>query len=106
MNELVGLDSNLEVPAKPKREPKTPPVGMPKLVKIVLEENDNIPPTGLFVGLNGRGYLIRPGEEVNVPQGVVEILDCAVESKPVINSGSRQVTGYRDRMRYPYRKVS
>jgi hypothetical protein len=78
---------------------------MPETIRIVLEENDNIPPTGLYVGLNGKGYLIRPGEEVNVPHGVVEILDHAIMSTPVTDPNTRQVTGYRSRHRYPYRRV-
>jgi hypothetical protein len=74
-------------------------------VKIVLEENDDIPPTGLFLGYNGTGYLLRPGEEVSVPPGVIEILDNAVMSSPQIDPQTRQVVGWRQRMRYPYRRV-
>lgn len=84
-------------------KPKTP--ATPKRVKIILEENDDIPPTGLYVGLNGRGYLIVPGEEVDVPAGVVDILDHAITSMPQMDSRTRQIVGYRDRMRYPYRRV-
>lgn len=83
---------------------KAAPVGMPEYVKIVLEENDAIPPTGLFVGLNGRGYLIRAGEEVAVPRGVVDILNNARMAMPTTDSGGR-VTGYRERQRYPFRLV-
>lgn len=75
-------------------------------VRIILEENPDIPPTGLFLGLNGTGYLIRPGEEVEIPRGVREILDHAVMSSPVIDPSTQQVIGYRDRMRYPYRVVN
>lgn len=71
-------------------------------VRIQLEENDDIPPTGLYVGLNGRGYLIRTGEPVDVPKPIVEILDNAVMSTPVIDPSTRQVVGYKNRMRYPY----
>ena len=81
------------------------PKGMPKTVRIVLEENDGIPPTGQFFGLNGKGYMIRPGEEVNVPKGIIEILDQAVMLAPVMNQQTRQVMGYRDRLRYPYRVI-
>lgn len=75
-------------------------------VKIVLEENEEIPPTGLFIGLNGVGYLIRPGEEVEVPYGVKEVLEHAVMSMPAIDPVTKQVLGYRDRMRYPFRVVN
>lgn len=85
--------------AKPKQ-----PQGMPTTVKIILEENDNIPPTGLFLGYNGRGYMIRPGEEVNVPSAIIEILDNAVTSTPVLDGGKR-IIGHRSKLRYPYRRV-
>lgn len=77
----------------------------PTTTRIVLEENDNIPPTGLFVGDNGRGYLIRPGEEVDVPSGVLEILQNAITSVPTIDPQSLQVIGYRSKMMYPFRVV-
>jgi hypothetical protein len=74
-------------------------------VTILLEENDDIPPNGLFLGLNGRGYLLRPGEKVAVPAGIVEILENAVMSAPVVDQQTKQVIGYRDRLKYPFRKV-
>ena len=96
-----------------KREPvpvpevKTAAVGMPKdYIRIILDEHDDIPPTGLFVGVNGTGYLIRPGEEVNVPRGVIEVLDNAVAAQPVTDPQTRRVIGYRDRRRFSYRRVA
>lgn len=77
-----------------------------KTVCIVLDENDNIPPPGLFIGLNGRTFMIKPGFEVNVPIGVVEILDNAVEQRPVINAQTRQCTGWTKRRRYGYQRVA
>ena len=90
------------IPANTK---KTTVVTAPKTVRIILEENDNIPPTGLFVGENGRGYLIRAGEEVDVPPGVLEILANAITSVPTVDPQSLQVIGYREKMMYPYRVV-
>jgi hypothetical protein len=74
-------------------------------VEIILEENDDIPPTGLFLGLNGRGYLLSPGEKAKVPVGIVEVLENAITSTPVLDPQTKQVIGYRDRMKYPFRKV-
>ncbi len=74
----------------------------PKLIRIVLDENDDIPPTGLFVGLNGRGYLIRPGCEVDIHPDVLEVLDNAVQSRPVVSPENKQVIGYRNQKRYSY----
>jgi len=94
------LGSNISAP-----ELKAKGVTKPKTVRIVLEENDNIPPTGLFVGENGRGYLIRAGEEVDLPLGVIEILTNAVTSVPTVDPQSLQVVGYREKSLYPFRIV-
>lgn len=83
-------------PASPAKKPRT---------KIVLEENDNIPPSGLFIGHNGKGYLLKPGEEASVPDEVLNILKDAIISVPVVDPKTAQVVGYRNRMRYPYRNV-
>jgi hypothetical protein len=93
------LGDNTTLTAKPK--------GMVKAdtVRVVLEENDNIPPTGLFVGENGRGYLIRAGEEVDIPIGVLEILTNAVVSVPTVDPQTLQVIGHRDKLLYPYRVI-
>jgi hypothetical protein len=84
---------------------KAEPAPAKDRIKIVLEENDEIPPTGLYVGLNGVGYLLRPAEPIEVPAGIVEILDNAVMSMPHLDPQTRQVVGWRQRMRYPYRRV-
>jgi hypothetical protein len=73
---------------------------------IILEENDDIPPTGLPLGHNGTAYLVRPGEPVQVPVQVLNVLDDAVTSVPVRESGTDRVIGHRERMRFPYRRVA
>lgn len=73
-------------------------------VKIILEENDNIPPTGQFFGADGKGYVLRPGEKAEVPMSIISILNTAVMSTPVFGDGQR-VSGYRDRLRFPYRVI-
>jgi hypothetical protein len=107
MSEFDDVEPNL-APTKAAsakvRTPKT--VKDTDRVRIILEENDEIPPTGLFLGLNGKGFLIRPGEEVDVPMGVKEILDHAVMSAPQMDPATKQIVGYRERMRYPYRLVN
>lgn len=92
-------------PREVKVEAKTPAQGMPKRVKILLEENDDIPPTGLPLGHNGTSYVIVPGEPVEVPEFLLDILDSAVMSGPQVDPQTRRVIGYRDRLRFPYRRL-
>lgn len=98
-----NLGSNIEPEIKIQKK-VTKPVS--DRVKILLEENDDIPPTGLFLGHNGRSYMLRPGEPVEVPRPLLEILDHAVMSAPQLDPQTKQVMGYRERMRYPYRVIS
>jgi hypothetical protein len=76
--------------------------GEQKMVKIQLEEVDNMSPTGQFFGLNGKGFNLRPGEPAIVPMGILSILNDALMSVAVLD-GNQTVTGYRDRLRFPYR---
>lgn len=105
MSELLG--SNIEPKAEapiPVRKAKGPK-DVEETVRIILEENDEIPPTGLFLALNGRSFMIQPGLEVDVPKGVVEILDNAVTTVPSVDPQTKQIVGTRNRMRFPYRRV-
>lgn len=74
-------------------------------IRIVLEESEAIPPTGLFVGDNGVGYLLRPGEPIDVPVGVVEILSNAITSIPVVDPQTLEVIGHRPKKMYPFERV-
>jgi hypothetical protein len=76
-----------------------------RMVCIVLEENDNIPPTGQFISVNGRAWMLRPGEPARVPESLVRVLNDAVEHMPQQDQTTRQVVGYRKRLRFPYRLV-
>ena len=73
--------------------------------KIILEENEDIPPTGLFLSHNGRAFVIQTGVEVEVPEFLLDILDHAVMSSPQVDSKTQKVLGYRNRLRYGYRRV-
>lgn len=88
--------------AKAAAESAAPP--KVKRVKIILEENDAIPPTGQFFGVNGTGYQIQPGKEVEVPEFLLDVIDNAVTTKPVLNEDN-QVVGHRDVPRFPYRII-
>ena len=91
-----ALGSNLDEAADPGLAAPS------RRLRILLEENENIPPGGQFFGVNGRGYLLRPGEEAEVPEEVIEVLNNAIMSTPVLD-GQQSVIGYRDKLRFPYR---
>jgi len=100
------LDTDDEVSVLESRAKTDPPVDvMERKVRIVLEENDNIPPTGQFIAINGRTFVLRPGEETEVPIAVLNVLNDAVQDVPHIDPTTRQVIGYRKRHRFPYRIV-
>jgi hypothetical protein len=107
---MADLGSNLDLDA-PKVQKKRrasgvkPPAGRSEWVTIRLEENDEIPETGLFLGHNGIGYMLKPGEDAEVPWFLLDILDHAVMSKPIVDPQTKQVLGYREQMRYPYRRI-
>lgn len=74
-------------------------------VKIIIEENDDIPPTGLPLGHNGDQVYVVPGEVVNIPRKFLEILDNAIVSVSMTDPNTKQVIGTRDKRKYPYRIV-
>lgn len=100
--ETVELRKAPKKKAKPQSEQAR--INAEPRVRIILEENEHIPPTGQFVGVNGASYLIMPGVPVDVPESVLDVLDNAIMSIPV-KDGNDSVIGYRDRLRFPYRIV-
>ncbi len=100
----LELPSNLEDEKETAAQPAAVAT-MPKRVRIILEDNPKIPPTGQFFGVNGRTYILRSGVPANVPPELIDVLDHAVEATPVIDPDTLKVTGYRQKHRYPYRRV-
>lgn len=72
---------------------------------IVLEDNDDIPPGGQFIGVDGATFKLSPGIEAWVPIGLCDVLDAAVKSVPIQDEITRQITGWKNRLRFPYRIV-
>lgn len=104
---VAQLGSNLgSDPVVAASKPKKAAKGLPERIWIVLEDNDQIPPTGLFLGHNGNSFLLIPGEPVAVPDYLIEILDHAVTTVPVTDPSTKRVIGHRERMRFPYRRVA
>lgn len=107
---MAKLGDNLSVAVQekelpPKRSNRNQGPLSGKTRRIILDNNDDISPSGLFVSVNGNPFLIRPGIAFDCPEAVIEVLDNAVVSMPVIDPNTLQVTGHRDRMRFSYRNA-
>lgn len=76
-----------------------------KRFKIILEEGEHIPPTGAPFGHNGDTIVIVPGEIVEIPEKFMNVINDCVMSTPIVDPASQQVVGYRNRLRYPYRRL-
>jgi hypothetical protein len=102
MSATMELPSNLDDAAD-----AAPPVAaaVAKRVRIILEDNPNIPPNGQFFGVNGRTYMLQTGVPVDVPPELIDVLDHAVETVPVVDNLTKRVIGHRSKHRYPYRRV-
>lgn len=81
-------------------------MAQPQTVRIILDDNPDIPPTGLFIGHNGRPYMLQVNMPAEVPVALLNILDDAITSSPVIDPQTRQISHYIDRPRYPYRRLN
>lgn len=81
------------------------PVAKPQpRVRIILEDNDQIPPGGQFISIDGVPYMLQANMEADVPANLLDVLDHAIMSVPVTDD-LKQVIGYRDRLRFPYRVI-
>lgn len=97
-------ESDETVMTAPKKASKVAPKEVPeRRVKIMLEENENIPPTGQFISVNGRTFMLKPGEPADVPECVINVLNDAVQASPQLDPSTKQVIGYREKLRFPYR---
>lgn len=70
---------------------------------IILEENLNIPPTGLYLAVNGVGCLVRAGEKVHLLDRYLEVLDHAIEGVAQQNAQGQLTGATHGRQRFAYR---
>ncbi len=111
MEDLEDTTSNImqeDTPPPPRAGKVTPKVVMPgnkgvETMRILLEDNADIPPSGQFVGHNGVNYMLRPGVWMDVPLPIIEVLDNAIMQVPQRDPITNQITGWREKKRYPYR---
>jgi hypothetical protein len=85
---------------------RAPKVDAKDRIWIVLDDNDEIPPGGQFIGINGVAYMLLPGIEAFVPRAICDVLDHAIKSVPVQDAVSRRIIGWKNRKRFPYSIVS
>jgi hypothetical protein len=81
---------------------RAPKVDAKDRIWIVLDDNDEIPPGGQFIGINGVAYMLLPGIEAFVPRAICDVLDHAIKSVPVQDPISRRIIGWKPRKRFPY----
>lgn len=95
-------DETLQAQAAAVEMPTTP--ADEQRVRIVIEDNDAIPPGGQFLQVQGRPFLLQSGMEMDAPVSVLDVLDHAITSVPVTDE-NKNIIGYRDRLRFPYRVI-
>jgi len=103
---MAGAQFAQQAPAAPAPPPsaaeKAMPNVRPRRVWITLSENPNIPRGGHFFGVNGASFLLKPGKKASVPEGLLDVLENAVEGYPVVDPDTLIITEWRERLRYPY----
>lgn len=92
--------------AAPKKKPepvntKTGGQDLGRSYVITLHDSKEIPPGGQLVAVNGQQFRIPSGRKVIVPAAVLEVLDNALQSTPVLND-ALQVVDYTHAPRLSY----
>jgi len=71
---------------------------------IIIIDQERDKPNYEFVGVNGKGYQIKRGEEVTVPASVVGVLNNAIATRSVTDVEGR-VVGEQNYHAVPFRVV-
>ena len=97
------------MPSKPKTEQEKNPEGFFTSPaghirdRIILHQSMEIPKEGLFVSLNGFGFLIKPGVAVDLPRPVRLMLDTRIKTETLQGDDGKEYT--RDIPRVTYTLV-
>lgn len=101
----IVMEPALAEPPAPAKA--APPKAAKKTIRIIIDEIEG-ENNYVFVGLNGQHFQLMRGVEVDVPEGVLSVLNNAVGSRifQIIDprTGQREMQ-QRNFMRYPYRVV-
>ena len=100
LGDNLNLKPVVDAPTKGKRMGH---LGFQPTRRIMLDEDANIPPTGLFVSVNGYGYLLKVGVPIDAPLPVIETLNNAVVNMPLVDPDTLQYKGSRERRRFSFR---
>lgn len=68
--------------------------------RIIINENPNIPPEGVFLSLNGYAFLAKPGVEIDIPRPVRKMLDTRIETVTTYDTNGKEYT--RNVQKYSY----
>jgi len=71
--------------------------------RIILHQTPEIPKEGAFISLNGFGFQVKPGVEVDIPRPVRLMMDTLFYTDIIQDEEGGEYT--RNRLRYPYTLV-
>ena len=72
--------------------------------RVVFHPSMKIPREGQFISLNGYGFLVKPGEEIDLPRPVRLMVDTLIETETIQGEDGKQYT--RDVPRFTYTLVA
>jgi hypothetical protein len=68
--------------------------------RIVIHQGEDIPKEGIFLSLNGYPFQVKPGEEIDLPRPVRNMLDTMIKTETTQGEDGKKF--YRDIPRFTY----
>ena len=68
--------------------------------RIIIHQTSKIPKEGQFISLNGYSFLAKPGEEIDLPRPVRQMLDTRIERETLVGDDGKEY--HRDIPRITY----